>query len=350
MVEVLENPNLFSGTCKAILDTRVDDAERTAWHSLRLKSLGGSDIAKVLCMSEYGSPLTVYRDKLQLSEPFRGNIHTKFGTRMESHIREWVQEDFKEETGIGLKTYEYPYMLQSLKHHFMTANIDGLGILDKDYVYFENKETGEKRFIPSGKMFGIEIKTASEFLTRMWEGNTIPDEYYFQVEHYMEVTGLDYFIIIYLIGKQVKWKVIPRCDSDIEIMVKRAEDFWNNHIIAEVEPPSIGLECETKAILEGQVLKYDDTVTLSENFITQYNEINNQIKSMEKDKELIKQKIFQQMDNNKKATDGLYKLTRFTVSRDSIDAKKLKEQYPAAYNDVYKGKTEYVNIKISEVK
>ena len=350
MSEVFEYRNLFEVKCNVLLDTREDDAERTSWHSFRGLGIGGSDVSKILGMSKYGSPLTVWKEKLKLSKPFEGNFHTKFGNRMEDSIRDWVQEDFKEATGIELKTYEYPFMMQSKEHPYMLANIDGLGILLDNYTYYENLETGEKKVVPLGEYIGIEIKTASEFLSRMWAGDEIPTDYYFQVQHYMAVTGLNYFMIVYLIGKRVAWKVIPRCDADIEIMIQKVNEFWNENIIKVVEPEPIGLPCDTEAILEGQVVKDDKEVTISNNLIGQYAAISDTIKTLEKEKETLKQFIFKAMDNNKKATDGSFKLSRFTVSRDKVDLKRLKEQYPKTYADVLEGKTEYINVRVTEVK
>src|SRR3712207_1454836 len=99
MVEFIEDKNLFSNV-KVIFDAREDDEARTQWLNQRCNSIGGSEIAKVAGFSKYGSALTVFNEKLGLSEKFEGNIHTKFGNRMEPLIREWVQEDFEKETGV----------------------------------------------------------------------------------------------------------------------------------------------------------------------------------------------------------------------------------------------------------
>src|SRR3712207_9491297 len=98
------------------------------------------------------------------------------------------------------------YMMVHKEHEYFSANIDGLAKLDQDYKYYENLDTGEIKIIPADELIGIEIKTASEFLKKMWVGEEIPDEYYCQCQWYMGITGLNYFLIIYLLGKEVKWK------------------------------------------------------------------------------------------------------------------------------------------------
>lgn len=349
MVEFIEDRELFK-TAKVVFDTREDSEERTNWLSMRGNSIGGSEIGAIAGFSSYGSALTVYNEKLGLVEKFKGNIHTLFGTRMEPMIRDWVQEDFVKETGIKLTTYEYPYMMLDKEKEFFSANIDGIGIVEEDYIYWENRDTAEIKFIPKGEMFGLEIKTGSEFLKKMWAGEEIPDSYYCQCQWYMGVTGLNYFLIIYLLGKEVKWKVVPRNEDDIKALREIGVDFWENHIIPKVPPEPTGIKKETDEILEQQVLDDAEEIDITDKKLTKYNEISEQIKELEKERERIKQEIFLEMGNSKKATDGSYKLSRYVVTRDKIDNKTLKDKYPLTYAAVLNGTTEYVNMRVTKCK
>lgn len=349
MVEFIEDRELFK-TAKVVFDTREDSEERTNWLSMRGNSIGGSEIGAIAGFSSYGSALTVYNEKLGLVEKFKGNIHTLFGTRMEPMIREWVQEDFVKETGIKLTTYEYPYMMLDKEKEFFSANIDGIGIVEEDYIYWENRDTAEIKFIPKGEMFGLEIKTGSEFLKKMWAGEEIPDSYYCQCQWYMGVTGLNYFLIIYLLGKEVKWKVVPRNEGDIKALREIGVDFWENHIIPKIPPEPTGIKKETDEILEQQVLDDAEEIDITDKKLTKYNEISEQIKELEKERERIKQEIFLEMGNSKKATDGSYKLSRYVVTRDKIDNKTLKDKYPLTYAAVLNGTTEYVNMRVTKCK
>ena len=140
MVKYIENAELFSATAKVIFDTRTDSEERNEWLKHRTNSIGGSEIGMIAGFSNYGSALTVYNDKLGLVSRFEGNIHTKFGNRMESNIREWVQDDFFESEKIELTAFEYPFMMVDKEYSFLSANIDGLGILKDNWKYRENKD------------------------------------------------------------------------------------------------------------------------------------------------------------------------------------------------------------------
>lgn len=349
MVEIIEDRNLFK-SAKVIFDTREDSEDREKWHKQRSTTIGGSEIGAIAGFSSYGSALTVFNEKLGLVEKFKGNIHTQFGNRMEPLIREWVQEDFKKQTDIELKTYEYPYMMLDKELEYFSANIDGIGILEKDYVYWENRDTGEIKYIPANEKFGLEIKTGSEFLKKMWSGEEIPDSYYCQVQHYMSVTGLNYFLIIYMLGKEINWKVVPRNEEDIAALRAIGKEFWENHILTKIPPAPTGIKKETEEILENQTLTDDGEININDNKLTQYNDVSEKIKELEKEKERLKQEIFLEMGNNKKATDGNYKLSRYVVSKDSLDNKLLKEKYPVTYEAVKKSTTEYVSMRVSKCK
>lgn len=348
-VKFIENKNLFP-SAKVIFDTREDDEERSEWLKTRTNTIGGSEIGSIAGYNKYGSALTVFNDKLGLGKKFEGNIHTLFGNRMEPIIREWVQEDFEKNTNVKLNTYEYPFMMVDKENEYFSANIDGIGILQESYTYWENRDTGEIKFIPAGEMFGLEIKTGSEFLKKMWAGEEIPDSYYCQCQWYMGVTGLKYFLIIYLLGKEVKWKVVPRNDDDIKELRNIGQEFWKNNILTEIAPAPTGNSKETEDINYQQKLKDDGEVNITGNKLVLYKEKSNEKKEIETELEKIKQEIFLEMGNSKKGSDGKWNISRFEVKKDKLDTKTLKEMYPGTYSAILNGQTEFVNLRVTECK
>ena len=128
------------------------------------------------------------------------------------------------------------------------------------------------------------------------------------------------------------------------------KDFWENHIVPKIPPVPVGLKKETDQILEQQLLSDDEEVNISDNKLTQYNKVSEKIKELEKEKERLKQEIFLEIGNNKKATDGNYKLSRYIVTKDKLDNNLLKEKYPETYKAVLKGTTEYINMRVTKCK
>lgn len=352
MVEIIEDKELFSKTAKVVFDAREDSQERTEWLSRRTNSIGGSEIGMIAGFSNYGSALTVYNDKLGLVKRFEGNIHTEFGTRLEPLIRDWVQNYFLKATEIELKTYEYPFMMIDKEYEYFSANIDGLGLLSEDWTYKENRDTGEYLIIPKDEYIGLEIKTASEFLKNMWDGEEIPAQYYLQCQWYMMITGLKHFLIVYMLGKEIQWKVVPRCEDDIQVIRELGRDFWNNNIMQKIPPDVSGIKRETEEITEQQNLIDDVEAAISDSKLEKYIELSEKEKEIQKEKEIIKQKIFLEMENSKKgiSNDGEFKINRFPVKRENLDIKKLKEQHPNIYKEYLKESTTFINLRISKIK
>lgn len=352
MVEIIEDAELFSASAKTVFDTREDSQERTEWLNRRTNSIGGSEIGMIAGYSDYGSALTVYNDKLGLAERFKGNIHTEFGNRMEPLIREWVQNDFQDSTEIQLKAFEYPYMMVDKDYEFFSANIDGLGLLNEDWTYKENRDTGEYFIIPKDEYIGLEIKTASEFLKNMWNGEEIPANYYLQCQWYMMITGLKYFLIVYMLGKEIQWKVVPRCEDDIQAIREIGKDFWNNHILTKIPPDVTGIKRETEQINEQQSLDDELEAIITDDKLERYIELSEEKKRIEKELEITKQNIFLEMENCKKgfSNTGEIKINRFPVKRENLDIKKFKEEHPNMYKEYLKDSTTFINLRVSKIK
>ena len=157
----------------ALKITNANEITREEWLESRRKGIGGSDVAAILGVNPYKSSFGVYVDKVEGST-FEGNVHTEFGNWMEPHIRAEFPRRFKRFEGVDIEVYEYPYVLQHPAIEFFIANIDGI---------VEHPEHGTGI---------IEIKTAGEMQWKQWQEDEIPDAYYCQVQHYLNVTGLAY--------------------------------------------------------------------------------------------------------------------------------------------------------------
>ncbi len=91
------------------------------------------------------------------------------------------------------------------------------------------------------------------------------------------------FLIIYLLGKEVKWKVVPRNDDDIRALRESGKNFWENNIIPKVAPDPTGNKKETEQINEQQNL-VDDEINLDNDLLEQYQECSDKVKELEKEK------------------------------------------------------------------
>lgn len=288
------------------------------WLLKRRNGIGGSDAGAVMDLNKWASPLTVYLDKKGLSH-FDGNRATERGSWLEEPIREKAKE------ALGVMIEECPYMFTSATHPFMSANIDGL-------VYIQDEK--EINGISLSGLGGHEIKTTQR--GDDFSEHEIPDSYFAQVQHYMAVLELPWFILsAYFIDRHEFRHYVIQCDDAfISRLIKAEKDFWENFIEKGIMPAPSGIDAESDAI---NALFTGCATTLildseAESMSAEYLLINSQMKDLKKRKtqlcEGLKLKIIaQQKDEVSKAQAiaGNYKISFSKSVRRSVDTDRLKK-------------------------
>lgn len=191
------------------LETLPVTSSREVWLAERRKGIGGSDVAALLGLSPWCSPIEVFLDKRGEIAAQPENEAMRWGNILEPVVR----QEYSNRT--GFEVLMPTGMLQHPKHSFMLANLDG--------------------FTPEGRLF--EAKTA-----RSPEGwgeagsDEVPQGYLFQVQHYMAVTGYALTDIAVLIGGSDFRIYTVEADADLQSMMIDAEaEFWRR--VIENEPP-----------------------------------------------------------------------------------------------------------------
>jgi putative phage-type endonuclease len=186
--------------------------ERQLWLEGRRKGIGGSDAAKVLGISSYGGPLTVYLDKKGKLPEMEMSEAAEMGIELE----DTVANLFTRRTGLKVarvgKTASHP------DYPWMIANVD-------------------RRIVGENK--GLECKTAHFMKGQQWEGDDLPDDYYAQCQHYMAVMGWESCWIAALIGGQrFSYKEVARDGAFIDMLVEQERAFWCEYVLKDIEPPA----------------------------------------------------------------------------------------------------------------
>jgi putative phage-type endonuclease len=188
----------------------MNETERAAWLEERRKGIGGSDAAKVLGISKWGGPLSVFMDKTGRSRDREMTEAMEMGIILE----EVVARLFMMRT--GLKVARVNRMLRHPEYPWMMANVD-------------RRIVGDKK--------GLECKTAHFMKTSHWEGDELPDDYYCQTQHYCAVTGWNSCWIAALIGGQrFIFKEVLRNDEFIKEMIAREREFWHEYVMKDIVP------------------------------------------------------------------------------------------------------------------
>ena len=226
--EILKN-----GFCTA---ESTDGMSEDVWLEKRRAGIGGSDSGALLNMNKYATPLSVYIAKKRLldSDLNKNNQSIKWGKMAEAAIRKGLADD------LNLQIETAPVMFKSKDNPFMLADLDGLIFVS------EGREIEGKTVKGIG---GLEIKTATSRNAEFGK-DEIPDSYYCQVQHYMAVTGLQWFILAVLIDKaDGRIYVVPRNEDFIKNTLIPAEKaFWNDYILTDTMPAPTGNENEAKTV------------------------------------------------------------------------------------------------------
>ncbi|MDR1020859.1 MAG: YqaJ viral recombinase family protein [Synergistaceae bacterium] len=195
--------------------------DRGAWLEERRKGIGGSDAAKVLGISKWGGPLSVFMDKTGRSPEREMTEAMEMGVLLE----EAVARLFMSRT--GFRVARVNGILRHPEHPWMLASVD-------------------RRIV--GHKSGLECKTAHFMKAAQWEGDGLPDDYYCQTQHYCAVTGWESCWIAALVGGQrFVFKEVPRNDAFIKEMTAREREFWNEYV-AKDEPPPAGASDDVSEI------------------------------------------------------------------------------------------------------
>lgn len=189
------------------------NAPHEAWLAARRTGIGGSDVAPILGLSKWTTPLQVYMEKRGELQPQPDNPSMRWGRYLEPVVR----QAYADETGLEVRVV--PDMLRHSAHDFLIANLDG----------FVAPSDAPRRV--------FEAKTA-----RTAEGwgepgtDQIPQPYLLQVQHYMAVTGFVAADVAVLIGGSDFRIYEVHEDRELQAMVIDAcADFWAR--VQAGEPP-----------------------------------------------------------------------------------------------------------------
>lgn len=179
----------------------------------RHEYIGGSDIAKIMGLSRWGTPLSLWAEKTQkVPAKDLSNIES---VELGNDLEEFVAKKFTQKTGKAVR--RSPKLYHHPNYPYMVAHVDRL-------------VTGSDEL--------LECKTCSLFKKDEWENDEIPQEYILQVMWYLGITGRRIGHIAVLIGGQsFKYKQIEFDSELFDTMVESAKEFWQH--VQDNTPPAV---------------------------------------------------------------------------------------------------------------
>lgn len=217
----------------------------------RTRHIGGSDIAGIMGLSQWATPLDVYLHKIgEQQEPITPEKAKLFKRGKRGEPR--VVDDLIEDHGVIVtkrSSEEEPNRYLDREHPFMAAEID-----------FEWDDNGQTE--------NGEAKTVGNFVKHKWgdEGTEdVPIEYACQAMYGLSVTGRRKCLVAAGFGFDVVPYYLRRDDEIIEGMRAKAVSFWTKNVQALVPPDPINMDDMMKlfAKVRGRPVTLDeDTLTL----------------------------------------------------------------------------------------
>ena len=203
---------------------------REEWLEERKKGIGGSDAATILGLNPYKDNIKLWEEKTgrRQAEDISEKEYVKYGTNAEDLLRELFKLDYPK--------YEVRHdentIIKHPKYPFLFASLDGTLI---------DKETGE--------MGILEIKTTNilqSMQKEKWK-EKIPDNYYCQVLHYLNVTGYSFVILKaqlkYDYDGEIKldtrhYKILKEeVAEDMKMLEEKEIEFWTKYVETGIRPP-----------------------------------------------------------------------------------------------------------------
>ena len=201
---------------------------REQWLEERKKGIGGSDSAAGLGLNPYMTNVDLWQIKTgrKQQEDVSQKPFVKYGTEAEKHLIALFALDFPE--------YEVTHadndLIRHPKYEFLHASLDGRLV---------EKETGRRGI--------LEIKTVNIITPRQNEkwANAVPQNYFCQLLHYLNVTGFDFAIL--KAQFKTEWQNESRLnvrhyyfdrrdfEPDIAFLQSAELEFWD-HVINDREP------------------------------------------------------------------------------------------------------------------
>jgi putative phage-type endonuclease len=206
---------------------------REEWLEWRRGGLGASDIAGVLGLSPWSSPVSVWARKVGLTGEPDSSEAMRFGRMAEDMLARYLEED------TGLTVDGAQTRVERPDHPWMRCTVDGYGF------------DGPSRD-PSSAVAVVEFKTTAD-APEQWTPE-VPLHYACQATWTTIVTGhpVVLFGVLHLAFGRPTFRVYEFQPSpdDIAFVTRAATEFWTENVLGGSQPDVDGSGATTEALEE----------------------------------------------------------------------------------------------------
>jgi len=297
---------------------------RIDWLKGRQTGIGGSEIAAIVGLNQYTTPMQVWESKVNpIVEDNSTNEPMYWGNVLE----EVVAKEYAKRT--GRKIQRVNTQMRHPDFGFAIGNIDR-AVINPDI-------SGTVRF-KDGKITTdriLECKTANGFMAKQWGevgSDQVPDSYLIQCQWYMGVTGASICDLAVLIGGQdFRIYTINRDDDLIADLLEQGAAFWEL-VKNNIAPDPINYPEAVKkwAISDSSLsVQADDSLV---DAIDDLQSVKAKIKELETQEDAIKTRVLCELKEAETLIyQGVKVATCKTQTRTSFDAKAFEKDHPELY-------------------
>lgn len=331
----------------------MTNEQRAAWLEGRRTGIGGSDVAAVLGLNPWKTPLDVWNDKLGLSEDKGMSEPAYWGTVLE----DTVAKEFQLRT--GKRVQKVSHQFADPENDWAIANIDR-AIINPDIakrvrpLEMTEKEIAKYGNRPITTDIAFEAKTAHAFTADLWgpsqeleikqnnlrTEHEIPLYYETQIQWYCGILRLRGMYLAVLIGgSDFRMYWIDARPDVFQVIKEKCSAFWNNYVLTKTPPEPINIEDVLKLYGRSNGKAIEAQGDLAINY-GEYARLNGEIKELKKQQDAVKAKIAIDMKDNEILTlDGKKVLTYKTQTSKRFDSDSFKQEHLNDYFDYLKEST-----------
>ena len=329
----------------------MTNEQRAAWLEGRRKGIGGSDVAAVLGLNPWKTPLEVWNDKLGLSEDKGISEPAYWGTVLE----DTVAKEFQLRTGMKIQKVshqfadpETPWAIANIDRAIINPEIAGKvrPLLKVEEIEKYADITGVERIINTDVAF--EAKTANAFTADLWgpsqeleikqdnikTEHVIPLYYETQVQWYSGILKLKGMYLAVLIGgSDFRMYWIDSRPDVFRAIKEKCSKFWNENVLKKIPPDPINIDdvLQLYGQSNGKAMEAKGDLAID---YGEYARLNGEIKELKKQQDALKTKIAISMRDNEILTlDGKKVLTYKTQTSRHFDLDSFREDHLNDYYD-----------------
>lgn len=299
------------------------------WLEQRRNGVGGSDVAAIMGISKWSTPMRVWMQKLRPdpNDDISDKPYVRFGTFMEPHIGAWYQSEHPDR-----EVRRVNAICQSIDRPWAQASLD-----------FEVRD-------PDLGWGVLEIKTAGN--DKDWQDG-VPQYYLTQVIHYMSVTGRAFADVAVFFRDTCEFSEyrVMRDEEDIDAVNDAVDDFWHNYVETGVMPDIMPDDMSAYAFVtgspDGEIVEDGDPET--DEIIARYLDASEAERSARETKRAASAELVQRIGNHKGLSTMTSVVTWTRKHMRRFDVKRFMDDHRDLYDLYCVDKIENGGIKVRDI-